>query len=60
MDLRCGSARVVSGLPASPGSPDTRSKLLVHNITLHVSDRFPIRNGLKQGDALSPLFYYLL
>jgi len=22
-----------------------------------VSDRFPIRNGLKQGDALSPLFF---
>ena len=21
----------------------------------HLSDRFPIRNGLKQGDALSPL-----
>ena len=26
-----------------------------------VADRFPIRNGLKQGDALSPmLFYYAL
>ena len=23
----------------------------------NVSDRFPIRNGLKQGDALSPLFF---
>jgi hypothetical protein len=22
----------------------------------HLSDMFPIRNGLKQGDALSPLF----
>jgi len=22
-----------------------------------VSDRFPIRNGLKQGDALSPLLF---
>jgi len=22
-----------------------------------VSDRFPIRNGLKQGDALSPMLY---
>ena len=22
-----------------------------------VSDRFPIRNGLKQGDALSPMVY---
>jgi hypothetical protein len=21
----------------------------------HLSDRFPIKNGLKQGDALSPL-----
>ena len=23
----------------------------------NVSDRFPIRNGLKQGDALSPLLF---
>ena len=23
----------------------------------NLSDRFPIRNGLKQGDALSPLFF---
>jgi hypothetical protein len=23
----------------------------------HLSDMFPIRNGLKQGDALSPLFF---
>jgi len=23
----------------------------------NVSDRFPIRNGLKQGDAISPLFF---
>jgi hypothetical protein len=23
----------------------------------HWSDRFPIKNGLKQGDALSPLFF---
>jgi len=23
----------------------------------HFSDRFPIRNGLKQGDALSPLLF---
>ena len=22
-----------------------------------MSDRFPIRNGLKQGDALSPMFF---
>jgi hypothetical protein len=22
-----------------------------------LSDKFPIRNGLKQGDALSPLFF---
>ena len=23
----------------------------------HFSDRFPIRNGLKQGDALTPLLF---
>jgi hypothetical protein len=23
----------------------------------HLSDNFPIQNGLKQGDALSPLFF---
>jgi hypothetical protein len=22
----------------------------------HLSDKFPVQNGLKQGDALSPLF----
>jgi len=26
----------------------------------NVSDRFPIRNGLKQGDALSPMFFLTL
>ena len=26
----------------------------------NVSDRLPIRNGLKQGDALSPIFLTLL
>jgi hypothetical protein len=26
----------------------------------HLSDTFPIKNGLKQGDALSPLFSTLL
>ena len=26
----------------------------------NVSDRFPIRNGLKQGDALPPCFLTLL
>ena len=24
---------------------------------MNVSDRFPIRNGLKQGDALSPMLF---
>jgi hypothetical protein len=24
----------------------------------HLSDSFPIQNGLKQGDALSPLLFY--
>jgi hypothetical protein len=23
----------------------------------HLSDRFPIKNGLKQGDALSPMLF---
>jgi len=23
----------------------------------NVSDRFPVRNGLKQGDALSPMLF---
>jgi hypothetical protein len=26
-------------------------------IRKHFSDNFPIQNGLKQGDALSPLFF---
>ena len=26
-------------------------------VDIHVSDVFPIRNGLKQGDALSPLLF---
>jgi hypothetical protein len=26
------------------------------HIGKHLSDNFPIQNGLKQGDALSPLF----
>ena len=26
-------------------------------IDKHLSDMFPIRNGLKQGDALSPLLF---
>ena len=33
---------------------ETCSKVRVDK---NVSDRFPIRNGLKQGDALSPMLY---
>ena len=29
----------------------------VTNKDKNVSDRFPIRNGLKQGDALSPMLF---
>jgi len=36
---------------------ETYSKVRVGK---NVSDRFPIRNGLKQGDALSPMFLTLL
>jgi len=32
-------------------------KLLAVCIGKHLSDRFPIRNGLKRGDVLSPLFF---
>jgi hypothetical protein len=27
------------------------------HIAKHLSDNFPVQNGLKQGDALSPLFF---
>jgi hypothetical protein len=33
---------------------ETYSKV---RIGKHLSDSFPIRNGLKQGDALSPLLF---
>jgi hypothetical protein len=33
---------------------DTNSKICVDK---HSSDTFPIQNGLKQGDALSPLLF---
>jgi len=33
---------------------ETYSRVLVGK---NVSDRFPIRNGLKQGDALSPMLF---
>jgi hypothetical protein len=34
---------------------ETYSKV---RIGKHLLDNFPIRNGLKQGDALSPLLFY--
>jgi hypothetical protein len=33
---------------------ETYSKV---RIGKHLSDSFPIQNGLKEGDALSPLFF---
>jgi hypothetical protein len=36
---------------------ETYSKV---RIVKHLSDSFPIQNGLKQGDALSPLLFKLL
>jgi hypothetical protein len=33
---------------------ETFSKFLIGK---HLSDNFPIQNGLKQGDALSPLLF---
>jgi hypothetical protein len=33
---------------------ETHSKV---HIGKHVSDSFPIQNGLKQGDALTPLLF---
>jgi hypothetical protein len=35
-------------------SNETYSKIRVHKL---LSDKFPIQNGLKQGDALSPLLF---
>jgi len=36
------------------GGPETYSRVRVGK---NLSDMFPIRNGLKQGDALSPLLF---
>jgi hypothetical protein len=33
---------------------ETNSKICIGK---HLSDSFPIQNGLKQGDALSPLLF---
>jgi len=33
---------------------ETYSRVRVGN---YMSDKFPIRNGLKQGDALSPMLF---
>jgi len=35
-------------------SNETYHKVLIGK---HLSDTFPIQNGLKQGDALSPLLF---
>jgi hypothetical protein len=49
-----------SGVPMKPGRlikmclNKTYSKVCV---VKHLSDSFPIQNGLKQGDALSPLLF---
>jgi hypothetical protein len=37
-------------------SPETCSSV---RLDRNFSDRFPIKNGLKQGDALSPLLFNL-
>jgi hypothetical protein len=34
---------------------ETCSKVRIGKL---LSDKFPIQNGLKQGDALSPLIFY--
>jgi hypothetical protein len=38
-----------------PSQEGLSSKKLV--IGEHLSDTFPVQNGLKQGDALLPLFF---
>jgi hypothetical protein len=37
-------------------------KLIIREVCIgkHLSDNFPVQNGLKQGDELSPLLLYLL
>jgi hypothetical protein len=48
------------GVPMKPvtliksGSHESYTKV---RIGKHLSDNFPIQNGLKQGDALSPLLF---
>jgi len=51
--IECGIPRKLVGL-IKMSLTETYSRIQVGN---NVSDRFPVRNGLKQGNALSPLLF---